>query len=873
VIPSTSDLKAKSLIRRIKEAHELGDDNAFVALANEVAGFAFQPDMAEAARRLMSLAQKTAPHRTEEVAQILVRAGTPASRPYLVVVAALDAAAPHEPGVARFMANRRQAKEVLQAALAAVPDSEAMSQKLRLRLARVLWQIGEEEGLSNLITQVAERAMEGRYDPAELAKMALMCMESRNGSILREAVSVARQREPNSQEILRAHVRGLLQDRQPIKAWWPRLKQAAVDHPDNIALRRFAGFCGYSIAGDWEFAEELLTTLANESHDPDDWERAGLAALRMGHDDRASEWLNRARPRVSPRQVGPLAGAIEFLLRTLNREYHWSDIIDYRDLQQGLRDSIQRVERHLSSADYQANDFLQAATAIGTVEKYPFYVLSELEKLQMYVERWDARYGTFDLKAYGVVWRGLVEHQALLLEHGLKGMLKGSSPGGLNVLREVAEGFTRTRLALDEPEAARETLQALISAECNELFFEELVDQCLLHRSNVTEVQARVRACFSRGLCRTMVCAVALADDWIRREKLEPQVLWEEGPFEGCFEKATSSGQIETHAHKIPPFTLQAMAACSLTLVGSEILIGRNGTALRPSHWHYQGVFPERTGIARSAAAGGAVIDLSGPARHIEEPVVVLAVNDTARQSNYYHWTNYILTRCAFLVEQGFLKGRRLLMPAEIQPWMRDVLELVGLSEHRLLSYATNEVLHIAEATVISGFDYPGAEYMRRFRNFMWKKTKATTDDERIGQPVHIFMARPTDCRRPFFGRERILCIAQDEGFQCIDPSDFAVADQVRLFASAASVAGLGGAAFTNMAFCRPGMPALELTRRETTWPDYTGIALALGIQYRFCPGWIDPSASGTPHANDAPTRFDEVMVQRELKELKRVGI
>jgi capsular polysaccharide biosynthesis protein len=254
--------------------------------------------------------------------------------------------------------------------------------------------------------------------------------------------------------------------------------------------------------------------------------------------------------------------------------------------------------------------------------------------------------------------------------------------------------------------------------------------------------------------------------------------------------------------------------------------------------------------------------------RRIDEPVVVLACNDAVHVTNYFHWVNFVLTRCVFLLEQGVLENRRLLMPEELQPWMCGALNLIGLTEERLLSYKAHEVLNIAEATVVTGFDYPGAEYLRRFRSFMWKAANTSSDSIPGEAPVHVFMARPTDSRRPFFGRDRLMRIAQEEGFQCIDPAGLSVAEQVRLFANAASVAGFGGGAFTNMAFCQPGMPALELTRRETTWPDYTGIALSLGVRYRFCPGWIEPCAHGTPRVHDGPTRFDEAMVQRELRRL-----
>ncbi len=868
MIPPTTDLNAKSLAARMKHASEVGNGDALVALANEVAACATQPDMADAAHRLIGLTQKAAAHRAQEVAQILVRAGTPASRPYLALVAALDTAAPLEPGVARFMANRQRARALLQAALAAVPDAEAISQKLRMRLARILWHMGDEEGLSDLVGEVATRAKQGGYDHAELAKLALICMGTRHGSALRDAVHIAAEREPNSPEVLLAHVRGLVADRQPIEAWWPRLKQIVVDHPDDVGFKRFAASCAYNI-GEWGFAEELHQSLANELNDPINWEKAGLAALRMGHEERAIKWLNRARPRVSSQRVGPLATILERLLEALNRDYHWGDIPDHQALTQELASSLDQLRRTLSSTDYAPSDLLQAANAIRKVEAYPFCKLEQIVMRHPHVPHWDARYGTFDLRAYGVVWRALVEHKALLLDHGLTRMLGGAPLGTLNALRESAEKLTEARLSLDEPEAAMQTLQALTSAGCNGLFFQELVDRCLLHRSNVADVQSRVQARPSLSLRNVKVCGVAQFSEWIERERLETRVLWEEGPFEAHFEKAVSDGQIEVHAHQIAAFTLRAMEASSLILAGSDVLIGPHGTALRHSYWHHRKTFPEHTGIARSAAVGGAVLDLAGPVRRIDEPVIVLACNDAVHVTNYFHWINFVLTRCVFLLEQGLLEGRRLLMPVEIKPWMRGSLDLVGLGEDRLLSYAAHEVLHIAEATVVSAFDYPGAEYMRRFRGSMWKAAKTNSDPGSTEMPFHIFMTRPNDRRRTFFGQDRILRIVQDEGFRCVDPSDLSVADQVRLFAKAASVAGIGGAAFTNMAFCWPGMPALEFTRRETTWPDYTGIALALGVKYRFCPGWINPCASGTLNMHDGPTCFDESLVCDQLKMLK----
>lgn len=872
MIASASQLNAKLLAARAKQAAEQGDGDALLALAHELAANAAQPEFADATNRLMTLTQKTAPQHSLDVAKVLVAGGTQASRPYLVILSALDAAAPNEPGVARFMVNRRQAKDLLCTALNGVLDAEAMAHKLRLRLAKLLWQMGDEEGLSELLSEVANRASQGCHDHIELAKLALMCMNTRHGTILREAVRVALESEPDSLDLLRAHVRGLLEDKQSIEEWWPRLKEAASIHSNDPGLKRFIAFCAFRV-GEWRRAEDLFQNLAHVSGDPVDWEKAGLSALHLDDEERAVQWLSRARPRVPAQQVGPLAPVLDHLLCAINRDYHFTDNTDFCSLRDGLAASLVTLRRILSSASHSPNHLLKAAAAISAVERYPFYVLSQVVEREMYVEHWDARYGTFDLRAYTVVWRALVEHQAVLLENAVQHMLQGAPPGSFNTLRETAEHLTEARLELDAPEAATQMLQRLISAGCNGLFFQALVDRCLLHQANIAGVQARVEA--RRPLPRTnqTACGIAQINDWLRREGLQTRVLWEEGACEGCFEKATNQGATETHRHGVGPFTLYAVEARSLKLAASEVLLGPRGTALRPSHWHYRGMFPERTGIAYSAAVGGAVLDLAGPVRRVDEPVVVLACNDAVHVTNYFHWVNFVLSRCVFLIEQGLLQGRRLVMPAELRPWMRGALNLVGLTEDRLLSYQRNEVVHLTAATVITGFDYPGAEYMRRFRSFMWNVTDVATRTSSDENARHIFMGRPNDARRPFFGREQVLRIAQEEGFHCIDPADHSVAEQVRLFARATSVAGFGGGAFTNVAFCRPEMPVLELTRRETTWPDYIGIALAQGLRYRFCPGWIDPCATGTPHVHDGPTRFHEAMVRRELQWLKRVGI
>src|SRR5262249_10474563 len=170
----------------------------------------------------------------------------------------------------------------------------------------------------------------------------------------------------------------------------------------------------------WEIAEELLLSLPRQLDKSEDWEKAGLAALRLGYDERAMQWFARARPRLRGQHLGALAGVLELLLNAVNRDYEYSDRIDPEALKDTLGSSLEHLWHRLSTIECAATDFLQAANALHAVETYPFYILEHLLQHHPYVTKWDARYGTFDLQAYAIIWRALAEHQSQLLDVALE---------------------------------------------------------------------------------------------------------------------------------------------------------------------------------------------------------------------------------------------------------------------------------------------------------------------------------------------------------------------------------------------------------------------------------------------------------------------
>jgi capsular polysaccharide biosynthesis protein len=291
---------------------------------------------------------------------------------------------------------------------------------------------------------------------------------------------------------------------------------------------------------------------------------------------------------------------------------------------------------------------------------------------------------------------------------------------------------------------------------------------------------------------------------------------------------------------------------------------------LRPPAWYIESWYPERNDLCRWTSGRAAALTPAKAWIDVSEPVLVLAANDSARMANYYHFMSHVLTRAVWLQRCGWLQRRKLLMPAEMRPWMADALQLAGITREQLLLYSEDENLRLGDAWLLSAFDYPSAQLIREVREHAWRATGIEPNQIADAPERFLFVRRPARSSRLPFDLQTLLAIAVEEGFECIDPAELSVADQVRKFASANGVAGFTGAGLTNLMFCRDGVRSLELAHREALWPDFDGLALAVGLRHRHCLGWIDTSCIGGQILHDAPARFDLDMFARQLRWVRR---
>jgi hypothetical protein len=122
--------------------------------------------------------------------------------------------------------------------------------------------------------------------------------------------------------------------------------------------------------------------------------------------------------------------------------------------------------------------------------------------------------------------------------------------------------------------------------------------------------------------------------------------------------------------------------------------------------------------------------------------------------------------------------------------------------------------------------------------------------------------------RRHFPGRQlvnetQVIDVFERYGFEVVFPEELSLLEQARLFASASAVAGVKGAALTNMVFCPPETVVIVMSPID--WPDlfFWDIAGQRNFAYYELAG---PLASGTNVRGQNPFAIDRTKLEIALQ-------
>jgi len=191
---------------------------------------------------------------------------------------------------------------------------------------------------------------------------------------------------------------------------------------------------------------------------------------------------------------------------------------------------------------------------------------------------------------------------------------------------------------------------------------------------------------------------------------------------------------------------------------------------------------------------------------------------------NYFHWMVDGLAR--LFVRDYIPEKPGILIPRGIPRFAEETLDLLHLSGVCLTTYQEciqPERYDFCSATAMTGVWNPiGFQWLRDAFAPYFAKPQS-------GPP--IFLTRRGNARIPE-NLQAIEKLFSNQGFEIIDCGAIPVHRQIEIASSASSIAGLHGAAMTNLLWASPGTPTLEIFQPNYLNACYEQIAFQGALDY-----------------------------------------
>lgn len=171
--------------------------------------------------------------------------------------------------------------------------------------------------------------------------------------------------------------------------------------------------------------------------------------------------------------------------------------------------------------------------------------------------------------------------------------------------------------------------------------------------------------------------------------------------------------------------------------------------------------------------------------------------------TNYYHWMLDCLTR--LLVREHLPEPTKILIPTNSHKFVHETICMLGIENECMEAPSDHlivESFYFCSPTAMTGAWNP--------RGYTWIRDKFRPFFNTIDPDKRIFLTRRGSSRVPK-NINTIEKIFLNEGFEIIECGSLAVKDQIALASKSSAIAGLHGAAMTNILWAAPHTPVLEL--------------------------------------------------------------
>ena len=211
-----------------------------------------------------------------------------------------------------------------------------------------------------------------------------------------------------------------------------------------------------------------------------------------------------------------------------------------------------------------------------------------------------------------------------------------------------------------------------------------------------------------------------------------------------------------------------------------------------------------------------------------------------AAKTNYFHWLFEVLPKLEILNKLiDIQKIDYFLLPSIKMEHQIETFNLLNIPIVKLLDSNTFKHLFCEELYVV---DHP----FRLTNNtvydtqnipkwiFEWVRKKFLRHRSTNSFPEKIFIERSKSIStyRNIYNQEEVYKVLKDNNYEFIQPENYGIKDQIKMYYSAKKIAGLHGAGFANICFCNPKTQIIEF-KTTTTGMNSGNIALKNNLDYK----------------------------------------
>jgi len=199
-------------------------------------------------------------------------------------------------------------------------------------------------------------------------------------------------------------------------------------------------------------------------------------------------------------------------------------------------------------------------------------------------------------------------------------------------------------------------------------------------------------------------------------------------------------------------------------------------------------------------------------------------VSSWGNGSNYYHWMLDCLTR--LMVRESLPEHTRILIPQSNHPFVQETLEMLSVDADSVAfteKCLQPERYYCCSPAAMTGVWNP--------LGYEWLKTKFSAFMQTANSGKSVFFTRRGGTRVPP-NLAKIEKTFGDAGFSIIDCGALTVKKQIEIASSATAIAGIHGAAMTNLLWSSTRTPVMEIFDPDFLNACYEQIAFHNNLKY-----------------------------------------